>query len=322
MNGGSLESLKGRPLSGQSVAYAFEHGLKSLQPIQVEGTQLLDDFTITHPLLEPLLRKFSLAIKTYNIPGAKPGYVTTTIALRHAVCDEPLFPLQAGKPYSVTLTFEENYDDSSDASNSYVKSQTDRFQINVTKEYDSRKMGAEIPWLKVNGGDVKDARLFRLTTTKTTSQKYLSGRSDLVALPATTYPGYPLDFVYIAGPEVAVQDLSDKVDDLIVNVSLPTQPKETQPPPQQDHSSELRSTSEPKGRSPAANLTGKERAHYDTLLKTGRPSQMYLLALDLDREGHADLARRMFEAIVTRFPEDPYAAKVIDRLESSDKAAK
>jgi len=68
-------------------------------------------------------------------------------------------------------------------------------------------------------------------------------------------------------------------------------------------------------------LTTEDQAHFDTVLKSGRPSQMYLLAVKMYTEHHVELGDKLCQAIVDRYPDDPYAAKAIDRLDSARQGA-
>jgi hypothetical protein len=72
----------------------------------------------------------------------------------------------------------------------------------------------------------------------------------------------------------------------------------------------------------ADDLPSDEQAHYKQVLTHGKPSQMYSMALDMADEGHSELALKMLQAIVDRYPDDPYVAKAIDKKEAIRAAMK
>ena len=54
---------------------------------------------------------------------------------------------------------------------------------------------------------------------------------------------------------------------------------------------------------------------------TGRPSQLYSLAGDFEDEGRPDLAANLYQALIDKFPDDPYTAKAIDKKDAVRAAA-
>jgi hypothetical protein len=62
-----------------------------------------------------------------------------------------------------------------------------------------------------------------------------------------------------------------------------------------------------------ATLSAEEGAKYRHVLSTGRPSQIYALAADMEEQGHPDLARKLYQTLIDRYPDDAFAAKAIDR---------
>jgi len=86
----------------------------------------------------------------------------------------------------------------------------------------------------------------------------------------------------------------------------------------------LNATSPPRSApsvSPLQSLSPGEQQHYADVFKSGRPSQMYLLAVKMYTDNHTELGDNLCQAIVDRYPDDPYAAKAIDRLDSARQAA-
>jgi tetratricopeptide (TPR) repeat protein len=72
---------------------------------------------------------------------------------------------------------------------------------------------------------------------------------------------------------------------------------------------------------PIEALSAEDQAHYQEVLKSGKPSQMYLLAVKLYGQNRNELADKLCQAIVDRYPDDPYAAKAIDRLDAAQQGA-
>jgi TolA-binding protein len=165
---------------------------------------------------------------------------------------------------------------------------------------------AEAPWLRVSGHDSSRWQFFKIKQTGTSTEKWTAGPPDLVSIPSKTYSGESPSFYYVAGPEVFFVDQSLGVDSLSTEITEIGSPAQQQAAPAQ---------AAPAGSGKPLELSQGERDHFDATLKTGRPSQMYLLALDMEQSGHPELATRLLKAIVDRFPDDPYAAKAIDRLE-------
>lgn len=86
--------------------------------------------------------------------------------------------------------------------------------------------------------------------------------------------------------------------------------------------SELCGAPKPLAKQSVEDLAGDEQAHYKQVLTHGKPSQMYSMALDMADEGHSELALKMLQAIVDRYPDDPYVAKAIDKKEAIRAAMK
>jgi uncharacterized membrane protein len=59
-----------------------------------------------------------------------------------------------------------------------------------------------------------------------------------------------------------------------------------------------------------------QQARYDKIVITGRPIQIYSLAGDLEDEGRPDLALNLYQALIDKFPDDPYAAKAVEKKEA------
>ncbi len=59
-----------------------------------------------------------------------------------------------------------------------------------------------------------------------------------------------------------------------------------------------------------------QQARYDKVVITGRPIQIYSLAGDLEDEGRPDLALNLYQALIDKFPDDPYAAKAVEKKEA------
>jgi len=70
-----------------------------------------------------------------------------------------------------------------------------------------------------------------------------------------------------------------------------------------------------------AAVQADQQARYDKVIKKGRPIQLYSLAGDLEDEGRPDLAANLYQALITRFPDDPYAAKAVDKKDAARAAA-
>jgi hypothetical protein len=64
-----------------------------------------------------------------------------------------------------------------------------------------------------------------------------------------------------------------------------------------------------------------QQARYDKVMKTGRPAQIYALAGHMEDEGRADLAANLYQALIDKFPDDPYTAKAIDKEDAVRAAA-
>ena len=64
-----------------------------------------------------------------------------------------------------------------------------------------------------------------------------------------------------------------------------------------------------------------QQADLDKLLKTGKPAQLYAAALDYEIKGDKDQAGSLYRALIAKYPDSPYAEKVIAKLEAGLKAA-
>jgi probable HAF family extracellular repeat protein len=74
-------------------------------------------------------------------------------------------------------------------------------------------------------------------------------------------------------------------------------------------------------RAKKAAIEADQQARYNRVIKTGRPAQIYSLAGDLQEEGRPDLAGNLYQALIDKFPDDPYTAKAIDKKEAAREAA-
>jgi len=70
-----------------------------------------------------------------------------------------------------------------------------------------------------------------------------------------------------------------------------------------------------------AAIQADQQARYNKVIKTGRPAQLYSLAGHLEDEGRPDLAANLYQALIDRFPEDPYTAKAIEKQDAARAAA-
>jgi uncharacterized membrane protein len=70
-----------------------------------------------------------------------------------------------------------------------------------------------------------------------------------------------------------------------------------------------------------AAIEADQQARYDKAMAKGRPAQIYSLAGDLQEEGRADLAANLYQALIDKYPDDPYTAKAIDKKEAAREAA-
>jgi uncharacterized membrane protein len=70
-----------------------------------------------------------------------------------------------------------------------------------------------------------------------------------------------------------------------------------------------------------AAIQADQQARYDKAMKTGRPIQLYSLAGHLEDEGRPDLAANLYQALIDKFPDDPYAAKAVDKQDAARAAA-
>jgi hypothetical protein len=71
----------------------------------------------------------------------------------------------------------------------------------------------------------------------------------------------------------------------------------------------------------SAAIAADQRSRYDKVIKAGRPAQLYSLAGDLEDEGRPDLAANLYQALIDKFPDDPYTAKAIDKKDAARAAA-
>jgi hypothetical protein len=71
----------------------------------------------------------------------------------------------------------------------------------------------------------------------------------------------------------------------------------------------------------SAAIQEDQQARYDRIVMTGRPSQLYSLAGDFEDEGRPDLAANLYQALIDKFPDDPYTAKAIDKKDAARAAA-
>jgi hypothetical protein len=291
----------GRELKDQVTLHTIERGLHfravELQTAPpVARSSVHDEVTIVHPLLGVIFRGVRQA-----------GNQLFKQVVRHVQCGAPLFPLQVGGQYSLTLVTDTTYYPSDAASPTGVASSatsTSQLTFRVLQAYDAGSITAEAPWLKVHGHDSSHWQFLKVMKTETTTYKWTAG----------PYLGSPIEptsvaqtLFYVSGPEVSFEDLSAGTDNYSTEITeIGFSPGQQAAPVQAAVA----------GGGNPRELSQEERNHYDATFKTGRPSQMYLLALDMDQSGHSDLATRLLKAIVDRFPDDPYAAKAIDRLEA------
>jgi uncharacterized membrane protein len=70
-----------------------------------------------------------------------------------------------------------------------------------------------------------------------------------------------------------------------------------------------------------AAIQADQQARYNKVIKTGRPAQLYSLAGHLEDEGRPDLAANLYQALIDRFPDDPYTAKAIEKQDTARAAA-
>jgi hypothetical protein len=64
-----------------------------------------------------------------------------------------------------------------------------------------------------------------------------------------------------------------------------------------------------------------QQNRYDKVINTGRPVQIYSLAGHLEDEGRPDLAAGLYQALIDKFPDDPYAAKAVEIEDAAQAAA-
>jgi uncharacterized membrane protein len=70
-----------------------------------------------------------------------------------------------------------------------------------------------------------------------------------------------------------------------------------------------------------AAIEADQQARYDRVVNTGRPIQIYSLAGDLQDEGRPDLAANLYQLLIDKYPDDPYAAKAVDMKDAARAAA-
>jgi hypothetical protein len=68
-------------------------------------------------------------------------------------------------------------------------------------------------------------------------------------------------------------------------------------------------------------VAADQQARYDKVIKTGRPIQLYALAGHMEDEGRPDLAANLYQALIDKFPDDPYAAKAVDKEDAARAAS-
>jgi uncharacterized membrane protein len=64
-----------------------------------------------------------------------------------------------------------------------------------------------------------------------------------------------------------------------------------------------------------------QQNRYEKAVKHGRPIQIYSLAGDMLDEGRPDLAASLYQTLIDKFPDDPYAAKAVDKKDAAREAA-
>jgi hypothetical protein len=63
-------------------------------------------------------------------------------------------------------------------------------------------------------------------------------------------------------------------------------------------------------------------ARIEKVLTGGHPAQIYALAGDLEEEERPDLAAKLYQTLIDRYPDSPFAAKAIERKEAARDAAR
>ena len=69
-------------------------------------------------------------------------------------------------------------------------------------------------------------------------------------------------------------------------------------------------------------LTAEEQTRFARMKKSGKPAQIYAMALNMEKRERADLAVELYNALVDRYPEDLYTRKAIEKMEEAQKSAK
>ncbi len=65
----------------------------------------------------------------------------------------------------------------------------------------------------------------------------------------------------------------------------------------------------------SAPLPADEEAHFRETLAHGKPAQLYFLAMEMTHGGHEDLAIKLYQKLVDKYPDDIYTAKAIEKMD-------
>jgi probable HAF family extracellular repeat protein len=63
-------------------------------------------------------------------------------------------------------------------------------------------------------------------------------------------------------------------------------------------------------------LSAEEETRYKRIFTSGRPAQIYAFAGDMADQRRFDLADKLYQLLIDKFPDDPYTSKAIDKREA------
>lgn len=235
--------------------------------------------------------------------------------LQQMQCTSPLYPLQVGKNAAFTFIV---HVENALLTPAATQEETRHFDFKVVRALDAAAATAAHPWLKLIGPDSTGWQVYELAATETIEYKWIKASPEQLAAPTPPY-SRSYTALFLAGPNISIVDQSRSMDEYSVRVTeldatgAPLKAAAKPATPKPDAAQQAQGACTPGHPEP---LTAAECANVEQVIKTGRPSQMYLLALDLEQKSQPALAQRVLHSVVTRFPDDPYATKAIDHLEA------
>ena len=72
--------------------------------------------------------------------------------------------------------------------------------------------------------------------------------------------------------------------------------------------------------SAAQSLPSEDLARFNRTMSSGKPAQIYALAITMEQRGRADLASKLYTTLIDRYPDSPYTEKAINKMEAGTSA--